>query len=190
MKLVGVLLAMGLLLSACAGTQRVGEVAYYDLVAPSQAVAPLKSLRAVDVVAPSWLDSGALQYRLMYEDGARRQAYSRSRWAAAPAEMLEQYLKRALQGDSTTGRCRLRLELEEFQQVFDSPLASRAVLVTRASLYAEEGRGTLARQSFTLIRPAGTADAPGGVTALTGTAADLEQGLRTWLQGDLARQCQ
>ncbi len=190
MKAILPTLGLVLLLAGCAGTQRVGEVAYYDLLVPSRPFAPLKSLRALDVVAPSWLDSGALQYRLMYEDSGRRLAYSRSRWAASPAEMLEQALKRSLQGDSTAGRCRLRLELVEFQQTFDSPLASRAVLAARASLYADEGKGILARQSFNLVRPADTADGPGGVKALSALAGDLEEGLRTWLQGDLGRQCQ
>lgn len=186
--LAGVVLI--LLLAGCASGQKGGEVAYYDLEAARQAPRPLPFLRTVEVVAPSWLDSGALQYRLNFDDAARRHAYSRSRWTAAPAELLEQLLKRNLLGDGTTGQCRLRLELEEFEQVFDSPTLSRGVIEARASLYVGQGRAPLARQSFALSRPAASADASGGIKSLGTTAGDLVQGLGSWLGPDLARQCQ
>ena len=181
---------LALLLAACAGGRGAGEVAYYDLDTAREVNAPVAALRSIEVVGPSWLDSGSLQYRLSFDDGARRHAYGRSRWAAAPAEMLEQFLKRSLLGDSTAGRCRLRLELEEFLQVFDSTSASRGVIEARASLYVGQGRDPLARQSFSIARPALSADAQGGITALVAVSVDLSHGLRDWLQTLPPGQCQ
>ena len=189
---MGRILAMvaAIMLSACAGGRPAEEVAYYDLSAAEAGVATLPFLRTVEVAAPSWLDSGALQYRLNYRNASQRQVYIRSRWVAAPAELLEQFLKRSLLGDASRGQCRLRLELDEFQQVFDTPEASRGVIEVRASLYGGAGRTQMARQNFHLSHPAASADARGGMAALGAAASDLSRQLRAWLEGDLSRQCQ
>ena len=159
------------------------------MAVPPGAAVPLAALRSVEVVGPSWLESGALQYRLNFEDPSRRHAYGRSRWAAAPAEMLEQGLRQTLLGSSSTGRCRLRLDLDEFLQVFDSTTSSRAVIEARASLYVGQGQDPLARRSFTFTHPAQSADAAGGIKALGAASVDMGQRLREWLQQIPPGQC-
>ena len=78
----------------------------------------------------------------------------------------------------------LRLELEEFSQLFDTPNTSHALLRLRATLTQRSpGSETLlAQHSFVLQRPAATPDASGGVRALTAAADALVLELDAWLK--------
>lgn len=78
----------------------------------------------------------------------------------------------------------LRLELEEFSQLFDTPNTSHARLRLRATLTQRSvGSETLlAQHSFVLQRPAATPDANGGVRALTAAADAVVLEVEAWLQ--------
>jgi cholesterol transport system auxiliary component len=77
----------------------------------------------------------------------------------------------------------LRLELEEFSQLFDTPNSSHALLRLRATLTQRSpGSETLlAQHSFVVQRPAPSADAAGGVRALTAAADAVVLELEAWL---------
>ncbi len=161
------------------------EPARYDiaLAVPAAAKLPGLALSAIEVRAPTWLASAAMQYRLAYAQGARRDTYADSRWVAPPAELLERALTRrvmASAGQAPAGGCRLVLELDEFLQAFESPGASHALLELRASLYAPHGAALLARRTFSQKPPAG-ADAKTGVAAFGIAAALLADDLGAWL---------
>lgn len=132
----------------------------------------------LDVVAPSWLGGSAMQYRLLYADPAWRREYADSRWVAPPAELLRQALERRFVGQGN-GRCRLRIELDEFVQVFDSAAASRLTVSGRAVLDAPSDPRT--RRSFSLQPPAPTPDARGGVAAAAVAVAALADELEPWI---------
>jgi cholesterol transport system auxiliary component len=160
-------------LAACApGPRPAPDIAYYDLgnVSAGPNSPATAGLRSIEVFAPSWLDSPALQYRLAYQAGQRRQSYAASRWVAPPAEMLRHAL----------GACRLRLDLDEFAHVFEGPQASQAVVELRAQLLAPGGR-LLARYALRASRPAASPDAKGGVAAFAGAVEELAAGLYAWL---------
>jgi cholesterol transport system auxiliary component len=138
-----------LLLAACSlGPVQRDAPAIYDLGAPRSHAAGQTRIRASllvhNVAAPGWLDTPAIVYRLNYQDTARQQSYANSRWAAAPAALLTQRLRGRLAADSDGGVMgvadsaradyTLRVELEDFSQIFDAADASRAVAVARASL--------------------------------------------------------
>jgi cholesterol transport system auxiliary component len=192
MKLLPFLpLALALLLPGCAGHAVAPDMAEYGLPAVSAGASPL--LRSVDVGAPSWFSGWGIQYRQAYADAARRSSYANSRWIAPPPEMLERFLARSLTGEgkSAPGICRLQIELDEFQQVFDTPQASRGVLTVRATLLAQGGT-PLARHSFSAARPAGSPDAHGGIAALGLAAGDMSRALGLWLDGmspEIAQAC-
>jgi len=184
-------LALALLLGGCAGHSVAPEVAEYGLPPVSAGASPL--LRSVEVGAPSWFSSKGIQYHLAYADAARRATYANSRWVASPPEMLDRFLGRSLTGEgrNAPGICRLQIEMDEFQQVFDTPQASRGVLAVRATLLAQGGT-PLARHSISAVRPAGSADAHGGIAALGLAVGDLSQSLGLWLDGlgpDIAQAC-
>jgi cholesterol transport system auxiliary component len=190
MKLIFILpSALALLLGGCAAHTVAPEVAEYGL--PPVFAEPRPLLRSVEVGAPSWLSAKAIQYQLAYADAARRSAYAASSWVAPPPEMLERFLGRSLAGEGRTGICRLQIELDEFQQVFDTPQASRGVLAVRATLLAQGG-APLARKSFSAVQTAGSPDAHGGIAALGLAASNLSRSLGLWLDGlgpDVAQAC-
>lgn len=179
MRMLLILLA-ALALSACIGNVRSTDVASFDLGTAAVVWKPATvRLHSVDANAPSWLASTAIQYRLLYADSMRRQSYAESRWAAQPAELIARALNR--QTVAADGGCRLSLDIDELVQVFDTPQQSRTLLDVRASLIAPRGNDILARKAFSLVRPAPSADARGGVSAAAAAVQALGGELGAWL---------
>lgn len=195
-----VVLSVALLgsLAGCAlGPQPRPPLVIHDFgIAPVQRDAPPRiraSLSLPDPVSPAWLDSNSMIYRLAYADGGQPRIYSRSRWAGTPTELLNARLRARLAGatdpglaysrDGVRGDYVLRLELDEFSHVFDSPTDSRGLLRARASLIGGAQRTTIAHRAFSFERPARTADAAGGAAALTLASNDLIDALIDWLAG-------
>lgn len=168
--------------------------------AAASAQRPVK--RAALVLAPVVMDNQppadtALYYRLAYANAQLLLPYSLARWSQSPALLLSQALRTRLGQDGPVlsvgtaalapagGRMPgvLRVELEEFSQVFDSPDASHALLRARASLLAddEEGERLQAQKLFVVRRPAATPDAAGGARALADAAAQMADELAQWL---------
>jgi cholesterol transport system auxiliary component len=77
----------------------------------------------------------------------------------------------------------LRLELEEFSQLFDAADASSGVLRLRATLSQRSASGEtlLAQRSFIARQSAPTADASGGVHALTAATDQVVKDIEGWL---------
>jgi cholesterol transport system auxiliary component len=148
-----------------------------------------------EVDAGSALDSTALLYRLVYTDAQQLLPYAQARWSMAPAQLVRQRLREVLgqhrtvlsPGDgNVTGpkpALVLRVELEEFSQLFDAPGRSSGLVRMRATLVqgSPGGDRLLGQRSFVAQRPAPTPDAPGGVRALTvATNAAVEE-IEQWL---------
>jgi len=171
------LLAMTtMILSACMAAPVQRPEARFDFGPLPAAAATAIGIAGVEVTAPSWLDSDAMQYRLLYADAAQRLNYAESRWVAPPAQLLGQALKNRLVAN---GHCRLLVDLNEFVQVFDSPTASHFRLDARATLFADQE--IVASRNFSETRPAPTADARGGVAAASTAVRQLGDALASWL---------
>ncbi len=180
------------LLSGCATALKDQPVlATYDFGLPRQTttdntVRIKKRLEVNSVTAPSWLDSPAILYRLAYQDAARLQPYADSRWAAPPAALLTLRLRQALAaaGPPANGKARqyeVRVALEEFSQVFDTPESSRVLLRASAKLVNADDRNTLAERTFAIERKARTADAQGAAGALARASDEFITELVNWL---------
>lgn len=149
----------------------------------------------VEVRGPSWLASSAMQYRLDYQVPARREAFTESRWAGHPTEMLQRLVAAVLISDSkSSGTCRLRIDLDEFVQAFDSSQSSQARILARVALLPPRGEAALAREQFSIRVNAPGADAAAGVQAHREAAHELVRALAEWLhvmrQGPAAaREC-
>lgn len=172
------------LLAGCMGGPGYRSEARFDLGLPDPGPRADHGLAGIDVATPSWLDGGAMQYRLLYADTASRREYAESRWAARPAELLRQAMERML-APTGAGRCRLHIDLDEFVQIFDSPASSRFVLAGRAVLFA--GRNVLDSRDFRLSEAAPTANAKGGVAAASAAARAMGEELASWLGGQAGR---
>jgi cholesterol transport system auxiliary component len=157
-----------------------------------------------EVDAPVALEGTAVLYRLAYSDAQQLRPYAQARWTMAPAQLLRQRLREQL-GQSRTilapGEAGpvlpvtstqpfvpqpaiVRIELEEFSQLFDAPQTSSALVRVRATVLqtGPNGSRTAAQQTFVVRRPAATADAAGGVKALALATEEVIAQLDAWLQ--------
>jgi cholesterol transport system auxiliary component len=163
-----------------------------------------------EIEASPALESTAMLYRLAYANPQQLRPYAQARWSMPPAQLLRQRLRVRL-GESyallnagdrliasaattttntgTTATLRpplsLRLELEEFSQLFDSPQQSTGLLRLRATLTqaSPTGEQLMAQRSFTLQRPAPTPDAAGGVQALSEASEAVALEVGAWVAG-------
>ena len=184
---------LALVLAACALGPQAKPVAVYDFGMPPPAAPAARiagPLRVADVAAPAWLDSPAIVYRLAYQDPARREVYSLSRWAGTPAALLTQRLRTRLAaatmggvlgaGDGARSAYTLVVELDDFSHVFDTVEASRGVVRVRATLIATVQRTLVAQHSFSAERSAAGANAQGGVSALVQASDELIEQVLAW----------
>ena len=139
---------------------------------------------SVEVRAPLWFDSLGIDYRLLYDEPKRLRDYTRSRWAGPPAQLVQQRLIQQLglmpAGQGRT-RCVLRVDIDEFIQIFDTPTTSRGVIQGRVQLL-DRSRTRLAGYELRIEKPAASADARGGVAALTVAVDQLIADLLGWEQ--------
>jgi cholesterol transport system auxiliary component len=85
--------------------------------------------------------------------------------------------------DGTRASYALRIELDEFNQVFDAPGKSRAVVRLRATLLGKTS--LIAQRSFSAEREAASPDAEGGVRALIAASDEVLDQLVTWTVASL-----
>lgn len=185
-------LAATLLLGACALPERPPAPVLYDFgpAAVPAAAAALRPPLALRVQASPALDSHAMLYRLAYADAQQLRAYTQSRWAMAPAELLQQRLRDglgrhyALVQPGAAGARLLLIEVEEFSQVFSAPAESSGLLRLRVTVLqsGSAGEQLLGQREWQLQHPAASADAAGGVRALNAASAALVPELVQWLQ--------
>jgi cholesterol transport system auxiliary component len=186
MKRFSILLASLLLCACFGGANNSVPLAVYDFGMPVSRLSSDNawSKMALEIKAPHWFDSVNVQYRLAYEDPLKLRNYGGSRWAGSPAELLGQRLRQQLGVAGATGNsavdCLLRLDLQEFSQVFDAPQSSRAVVHGSVSVFDAKRRIVAARQ-FAVEQPAVSGDARGGVAALVNAGDELGQQLAGWL---------
>lgn len=181
------------LLTACAGNPGVLTDIRYDLgsqAAQSAQAAPAPSgakplLKVLAVSAPPPLDNDGILYR-MDADSQRMARYANSRWTMSPARLLTERMRTSLgaqatvlSGADSVPAPMLKVELYEFEQVFESPTQSAGVVAARATLM--QGGRVLAQRSFVTRAPASTPDAAGGVRALQAASDDFVNQLGAWV---------
>nr|WP_315491302.1 ABC-type transport auxiliary lipoprotein family protein [uncultured Rhodoferax sp.] len=163
--------------------------------AASNRMAPLPTLVLADTEASAALDSTAVLYRLAYSDAQQLRPYALARWSMTPAQLLRQRLHdqlgqrravlNAAQGVVADKPAMvLHLELDEFSQLFETAERSSGLVRLRATL-GQGGQGSqrlVAQRSFIVQRPAASADAAGGVRALTEASDAVIAEIAQWLQ--------
>jgi cholesterol transport system auxiliary component len=163
------------LLAACSlpiGPKGPQQVYDFGLPADGDGTHPAGHAVVVPVVAAtSWLDSDAITYRL-YSAPNRPMSYANSRWSMTPAELLTREVRDTLASrfdvlstNESANQIVLRLELNEFTQVFDAPGESHVVLQFRATVVRSgkliaqntfRGEPPHRRRAFGLGRQSGT----------------------------------
>lgn len=180
-------LLLPILLAACGFPGVSGKAApvTYDfglpLARPEKASAwPFLTL---EVNAPEWVDAAPIAYRLAYEEAQKLRQYADSRWVGAPSRLLAERLRDRLGMQSASGSapaCQLRLELQEFSQVFADQRQSRGVVQVQARLF-DPRRRLLLEGRFRIEERAVTADASGAAAALALAVERLGNDFELWL---------
>ena len=109
--------------------------------APAASGVALSPLLLADIEAPATVDGTAVLYRLAYADVQQLRPYAQARWSMPPAQLVRQRLRDQLSqqrvvlnpAEGPAGWI-LRLELEEFTQVFETPDRSAGLVRLRAPL--------------------------------------------------------
>lgn len=202
-----------LLLGGCALTDKPTRAFMYDFgpgpltarPASQQAEIPLSPLLpplAIDDIGTSGgaLENMAVLYRLGYADAQQLRPYAQARWTMPVAQLVRQRLRERLSlrrpvfnaGESLAFNrnqgsvlpLQLRLELEEFSQLFTAPDASVGLIRLSATLVAltPAGEKLVSQRNVVVQRPASSADAAGGVHALTAATDAAIDELEQWLQ--------
>ncbi len=168
--------------------------------ATSEAAKTAVPVGLAGVHAPSSLDGTHMLYRLEYSSAVQTRAYAQARWTMPVPELLEQRLRQRLAtkravlnpADGVQSRQQaviLRVELEDFSQVFPAPDKALGQVRMRATLSAWRGgvEQLLDQRSFFAQQPCTTADAAGGVLALSGATDQVLSELERWLDATAAR---
>ncbi len=176
----------------------------YDF-GPTAAAAPAMtpsssqpSLVLHDIEAAGALDGSSILYRLGYADDRQLKPYSQARWSAPPPQLVRQRLRQQLgqnraildPGDSAALARNgpaprvMRVDLEEFSHLFESPSRSWGLLRLRVTLMdnTPAGEKLLAQRTFAIREAAPTPDAPGGVRALAAATDAAARDIAQWLQ--------
>ncbi|MDQ0071208.1 cholesterol transport system auxiliary component [Variovorax boronicumulans] len=166
---------------------------------PAAAASPaLPMLALAEIEANTRLDGTQILYRLGYADTNELRPYGQSRWSQPPAQLLRQRLRDSLaerrtvlgpEESATLARSKgevpdtLRISLDEFSHYFDSPASSAGLVRLRATLIrgGTGGDRVLGQKTFTVRRPAPSADAPGGVKALTAASDAAVAEVTQWM---------
>lgn len=186
------------LLAGCAGPRSAPAPERFDL-GPATPTAAATAPTAVPVwlagvQAPSSLDGTHMLYRLDYSNAQQSRAYAQARWSMPVPELLEQRLRQRLSAkhavlnpadgvQSRTQGVILRVELEDFSQAFSAADQASAQVRVRATLSTWRGgvEQLLAQRSFHAAQPCASADAPGGVRALSTATDQVLAELERWL---------
>ena len=157
----------------------------------------------IDVVQTNpTLQRTDMVYRLAYADPQQFRPYAQARWSMSPTLLIRERLRGYLgqrrtvlnpgEMDSSgataaTNRLAplsLRVELEEFSQLFATPQSSVGLLRLRATVTRNtSGSGQRVEQRHLILqRPAPSADAAGGVRAMIMATDAAAQELDNWLR--------
>ncbi|TAM00843.1 MAG: ABC transporter [Paraburkholderia sp.] len=182
-----VALAAAALVAACAGRPFALNETRYDLgpVSMTPSAGALPPLKVLEVSAPPPLDNDGILYRLS-TDAQRTGRYAHSRWTMSPARLLTMRLRTSLgahatvlSGADAVQAPMLKVELDQFEQVFASATESFGVLTARATLI--QGGKVIAQRAFVARVPASSPDAAGGVRALAAASDDFVGQVGAWL---------
>lgn len=194
-------LSVALGLGGCSALQPKPRAMVYDFgpgpvsTVATTRMAPLPALVLADAHASAALDSNAVLYRLAYSDPQQLRPYTLARWSMTPAQLVQQRLREhlgqhqpvlnaALGLAADKPALVLHLELDEFSQLFETAERSSGLVRVRATV-GKSGQGVerlVAQRSFVVQRPAASADAPGGVRALTEAADVVIAEIALWVR--------
>jgi len=189
------LLSIFLTLGGCAlGPEKRDAPTVFDLGAPPALNTANErrvnaTLTAAPVAASPWLDTPNIYYRLAQRNASQPDAYALHRWTQSPAVLITERLRARLSmvtrgvvtpQDGAKTDYALRVELEDFSQVFSGEQSSKVSARLRASLVDGNTRVLRAQKTFAVERPA-EPNAPGAARALAAAADAVIEEITAWV---------
>ncbi len=203
---LGAVLAIGavLAMTACALPDKPTRSTVFDFgpgpltVQAQNRMAPLPPITLSEVDAVGGFDTSTVMYRLGYANSQQLRPYAQARWSMTPPQLILQRMRDSLgatrpifnvgEGPAQTrvnGQLPnvLRVELIEFTHYFSSPTESVGLVRMRVTLVdAQPGGEKLLGQRVVIAqKPAPTADAAGGVKALSAATDAAIEEINQWL---------
>ena len=181
------LLSIGLIISslnACVSLNKTKpNVAIYDfgLSIPSESNQQLTLKIWLDepVVAES-LNHNKIRYRLHYQNHLRVFYYSESRWAATPAELFSSKLSQMVNLPKNPTNCSLKLKIEAFDHVFQTPSASEGFVQLSISLIEKKSKKIISSQLITESVTSTSSNVQGGTVALQKASENALKKVINW----------
>ena len=182
-------------LGGCTATDRRDARVQYDLghptaagAAPAPGAEKMPPVAIGEISAPSWMDSSRMVYRLEYDNPLEANTYANARWTMSPSKLLLQRIKSRISeaggavlgpGDGGPSVRQLRIEADDFSQVFTAPGVSIARVILRVSVLQD--RKLVAQRTFVGSAPAPAPNAAGGAQALARASDILIADMLAWL---------
>jgi cholesterol transport system auxiliary component len=193
-----------LLLAGCTLTpQKTPPVSMYDFGPTPQLesghpVFLRANIQVAEISAPVWLDTQSIRYRLAYHNPAQTYAYTSSRWVAPPAKLLTERIKQhfathidqedKIRESVSLANYLLKIELEEFIQIFENQNSSWVKIRLRVSLYEQKTRSLMAQRNFLGEQLTESTDAEGAVAGLIKVGDGLSSELIQWIDNVFKQQ--
>jgi cholesterol transport system auxiliary component len=131
-------------------------------------------------VAAESLQNNKIRYRLNYQNSLRVFYYSESRWAATPAELFASKLSKMVSVANNPMTCSLKLKIEAFDHVFQTPSASEGLVQLSVSLIEKKSKKIISSQLITESVTSASPNAQGGTAALQQASENALKKVINW----------
>ena len=175
-------------LTACVGFNKTKQnMAVYDfgLSVPSENPSEnnqqiISKIFLDEPVAAESLQHHKIRYRLNYQNPLRVFYYTESRWAAAPSELFSSKLNKMVKVEKSPMTCSLKLKIEAFDHVFQTPSASEGLVQLSVSLIEKKSKKTISSQLITESVTSTSPNAQGGTAALLQASENVLKKVIHW----------
>lgn len=127
------------------------------------------------VSSADWLYSTCIYYRLNYLAATELRCYNLDQWIALPSDLLKQQFSNQL-----SSKHRLLIEVQQFEQQFDTPKLAKVLLSLRVSAYHISSDKLISSKSIQLSL-ATEPNAKGAVSGLAQLTAQASSAIQLWL---------
>ena len=130
----------------------------------------------ITVDAPTWLWDNRIRYRLLYASSTQVGFYALDQWIASPPELFQQQL-------TALGKMpalNFRIQLQEFEQQFDTPNQSHVLLHFTVDVFSADSKQKLGSKEYRLQQTAISPNASGAVKGLSQLIKQAGEQLYSW----------
>ena len=171
-------------LATCVGINKTKQnIAVYDfgLSVPSESNQQITSkIILEEPVSTASLNHNKIRYRLNYQNPSRIFFYTESHWSATPSELFSNMLSKMVKVEKNPMACSLKLKIESFDQVFQTPSSSEGFVQLSVFLIEKKSQKVISSQLITESVTSTSANAQGGTVALKQASENTLKKVINW----------